>query len=166
MGGDAELRGPGSETWNEQERQGRGLEDLLSLAPLSEEVSGFSVLSSRPVSRALERLPGELVSISEYGYGSGIRRIGTAQTWVDVGDQLSTVAAAILILVPVIVLHFLKTANQRLGSIVAFTLLFAFMLGKLAGANRNEVFAATAGFVAVQVVYVGSALSPSDTSVG
>ena len=66
--------------------------------------------------------------------------------------------AAVLILVPVIVLHFLQNANWRLLVIVIFTLIFTATLVVGTGAERAQIFAATAAFVAVQVVYMGSAL--------
>ena len=62
-------------------------------------------------------------------------------------------------LVPVIVLHFLQDANWRLAVIVMFSLSFTATLVIGTSAERAQIFAATAAFVAVQVVYVGSALA-------
>ena len=62
-----------------------------------------------------------------------------------------------MILVPVIVLHFVKSANYRLIVIVLFSLSFVVAMSVLTQAKRSELVAATAAFIAVQVVYIGSA---------
>jgi hypothetical protein len=101
-----------------------------------------------------------MITISQYGSaGAGARRFGTAETWRSEGDQISTFLATILIILPVIALHFVETSRARLTVIVVFTVIFAFIMSTMTGAKRSEVFAATAAFVAVQVVYVGSALT-------
>lgn len=64
--------------------------------------------------------------------------------------------ASILILIPVVILHFVTNPNNRLALIVVFTLVFTASMALFAGAKRSEIFAAAAAFVAVQVVYVGS----------
>ena len=89
-----------------------------------------------------------------------LQKYGSAKTWLAVGDQISSFLASVLILVPVIVLHFVNDSTRRLLVIVVFTLVFSGLLVLATGARRSEVFAATSAFVAVQVVYIGSALSP------
>jgi hypothetical protein len=74
-------------------------------------------------------------------------------------DRVASFLACLLILVPVITLHFLHTDTQRLIVIIVFTFAFAGLMTLATEAKRSEVFGATAAFVAVQVVYVGSALS-------
>src|SRR5436853_43318 len=69
-------------------------------------------------------------------------------------EQISTFLATILIIVPVMALYFVQTSSARLTLIVVFTVTFAFIMSTMTGAKRSEVFAATAAFVAVQVVYV------------
>ena len=77
---------------------------------------------------------------------------------------MATFAATVLILIPVIVLHFVTNENWRLAVIVIFTLCFAATLVFCTRAERSQIFAATAAFVAVQVVYVGSALERANAS--
>lgn len=83
----------------------------------------------------------------------------TAESIFSLGNKIVSFAAAVLILVPVVVLHFLQDANWRLAVIVIFSLSFTATLVMGTSADRAQVFAATAAFVAVQVVYVGSALA-------
>jgi hypothetical protein len=84
---------------------------------------------------------------------------GTLDAFKYAGDQIASFAASVLVLVPVITLHFVTDADARLGVIVAFTLAFTAVLVSTTEATRSEVFAATAAFVAVQVVYVGNVLN-------
>jgi hypothetical protein len=76
---------------------------------------------------------------------------------VRVGDKIVTVASCLLVTVPVIVLHYVTNTGIRLGLIVLFALLFSLALVFMSDASRKEIFGATAAFVAVEVVYVGSA---------
>ena len=83
----------------------------------------------------------------------------TAESIFSFGNKIINFAAAVIILVPVIVLHFFQDANWRLVVIVIFSLSFTATLVMGTSSERAQVFAATAAFVAVQVVYVGSALA-------
>ncbi|ENH74273.1 hypothetical protein FOC1_g10004878 [Fusarium oxysporum f. sp. cubense race 1] len=53
----------------------------------------------------------------------------------------------------------LETTAQRIGLTVVFTVLFAVILELFTNAKRVEIFAATATFAAVEVVFIGSALN-------
>jgi hypothetical protein len=76
-----------------------------------------------------------------------------------VSDMVANIIGAILVLIPVIVLHFIRDPDMRLVVIVIFSLVFTACMVQFTDARRSEVFAATAAFVAVQVVYVGSTLN-------
>ena len=78
-----------------------------------------------------------------------------------IADQISSFVATTLILIPVITLHFVNSADTRLIIIVVFSLAFQALVVLATEAKRSEVFVATAAFVAIQVVYVGSALGSS-----
>ncbi|KAK0642456.1 hypothetical protein DIS24_g9024 [Lasiodiplodia hormozganensis] len=67
---------------------------------------------------------------------------------------ISSVAAAMLLIGAVVALHFITKAGVRLGMIACFTILFVFSLGLLTNAKRAEIFAATAAYAAVLVVFV------------
>jgi len=73
-------------------------------------------------------------------------------SWVAAG--VSTIAAAILLLGAIIILHFLKDEKAQLGIIALLEVLFAVSVGVLTNARRAEVFAATAAYAAVLVVFV------------
>lgn len=87
--------------------------------------------------------------------------MGNNKVFRNIADQISSFTATTLILIPVITLHFVKSADLRLIIIVVFSMAFQGMLVLITEAKRSEVFAATAAFVAIQVVYVGSALTSS-----
>jgi hypothetical protein len=75
-------------------------------------------------------------------------------TWV--AASVSTVVAAILLVVAVVVLRLLHSENAQLGVIAAFMVLFAVSVVVLTNARRAEIFAATAAYAAVLVVFVSS----------
>lgn len=77
---------------------------------------------------------------------------------------ISAVVAAILLIGAIATLYFIQTRGARLGTIACFTVLFALSLGLLTNAKRAEIFAATAAYAAVLVVFVSGDLGgPSDT---
>lgn len=84
--------------------------------------------------------------------------MGGTRLFRSIADQISSFVATTLILIPVITLHFVKSADARLIIIVVFSVAFQGLVVLSTEAKRSEVFAATAAFVAIQVVYVGSAL--------
>jgi hypothetical protein len=67
---------------------------------------------------------------------------------------ISTVVAAILLIGAIIGLYFVNRPSSKLGMIAAFTTLFAASVGSLTSAKRQEVFAASAAYAAVLVVFV------------
>ncbi|KAE9378641.1 hypothetical protein N431DRAFT_459974 [Stipitochalara longipes BDJ] len=71
--------------------------------------------------------------------------------------QITTaVLSSLLLLLSVVALYFVQPTGARLGIIGAFSVSFSLGLAVLSGANRNEIFAATAACIAVQVVFVGT----------
>lgn len=79
-----------------------------------------------------------------------------------VAAAVSTVVAAILLLGAIILLRLLDQENAQLGVIAMFTVLFAVSVGVLTNARRAEIFASTAAYAAVLVVFVSSSPSNSD----
>jgi hypothetical protein len=69
---------------------------------------------------------------------------------------ISTVTAAGLLIGSIAVLNFVTDQNRRLVWIAGFTLLFALSVVLLSNATRVEVFAATAAYMAVLVVFVSN----------
>ncbi|KAF1956893.1 hypothetical protein CC80DRAFT_444140 [Byssothecium circinans] len=68
---------------------------------------------------------------------------------------VSTVFAAILLVCAITCLYFVRKPGAKLGLLAAFTSLFAASVGGLTSAKRQEVFAASAAYAAVLVVFVG-----------
>ncbi|KAL7929792.1 hypothetical protein V8C35DRAFT_314331 [Trichoderma chlorosporum] len=67
---------------------------------------------------------------------------------------LSIVLAALLLFGAILVLYKVNSNDLKLGLIALFTLLFAASTGLLTNATRSEVFASTAAYAAVLVVFV------------
>lgn len=88
--------------------------------------------------------------------------MGNNRLFRTMADQISSFVATTLILISVITLHFVSSADAKLIIIVVFSLAFQGLVVLATDARRSEVFAATAAFVAIQVVYVGSALGSKD----
>ncbi|KAF2452824.1 hypothetical protein BDY21DRAFT_404801 [Lineolata rhizophorae] len=78
---------------------------------------------------------------------------------------LSTLLAAILLIGAVVTLYLVTSPNLRLGLITTFTVVFAASVGLLTNARRAELFAATAAYAAVLVVFVSGDLG-NQSSVG
>jgi hypothetical protein len=74
--------------------------------------------------------------------------------WVAAG--VSTIVAAILLLGAILILHVLEDRRAQLGVIGMLTVLFAGSVALLTNARRSEVFASTAAYAAVLVVFVSS----------
>ncbi len=70
--------------------------------------------------------------------------------------MINTVVAAVLLIGAIVALHFTNREGTRLGLIAAFTALFALSVMVLTNATRAEIFAATAAYAAVLVVFIGA----------
>ena len=66
----------------------------------------------------------------------------------------STFLAAVLLIGAIVTLNAVRSQNGRIGWIAAFTVLFSGSVGLLTSAGRTEVFAATAAYAAVLVVFI------------
>ncbi|KAF2498753.1 hypothetical protein BU16DRAFT_524817 [Lophium mytilinum] len=79
---------------------------------------------------------------------------------------VTAVAASLLPVVSVVILYSLSSMKARLGVMAGFDTLFAFLLAGCATVRRGEVFAATAAFAAVQVVFIGTSGSGNGNGTG
>lgn len=77
---------------------------------------------------------------------------------------LSTVVAAMLLLGAIFLLRRVERENAQLGLISMFMVLFAGSVAVLTNAKRAEIFASTAAYAAVLVVFISSA--PAGSSAG
>ncbi|KAI1481095.1 hypothetical protein F4774DRAFT_56517 [Daldinia eschscholtzii] len=80
-----------------------------------------------------------------------------------VASIVSTMVAAVLLLGAIFLLRLLTQENAQLGVIAMFTVLFAASVGVLTNARRAEIFASTAAYAAVLVVFISSSSSNSGT---
>lgn len=161
----SQLSGPGSRTWNEQERGGQDLEEFLSVCGRSAKEPPLTRWLFALLWPLLKRVLDAFSDVDTFSTKDDgkplLQHYGNRKAWTAAADQITTLFACILILVPVIVLHLVNNSDVRLGIIVASTFIFALVTVLATNAKRSEIFAATAAFVAIQVVYVGSALNSS-----
>jgi len=73
---------------------------------------------------------------------------------------LSTILAAVLLVGAIILLYNVQSQNWRMAIIAIFMVLFAATVGLLTSARRAEIFAATAAYAAVLVVFVSGNFRP------
>ncbi|KAK5731417.1 hypothetical protein LTR15_001357 [Elasticomyces elasticus] len=82
------------------------------------------------------------------------------QTLTFLVNICSTAIAATLLIGSILALYFVTSPDARLGIVLAFIVLFAVGLSVSTSASRDAVFAATAAYSAVLIVYVsGSGIS-------
>ena len=74
---------------------------------------------------------------------------------------ISMIIAAILLISAILSLHVVTSDKAKLGLVAMYTILFALSVGVLTNARRAEVFAATAAYAAVLVVFVSGELGGS-----
>ncbi|KUJ16321.1 uncharacterized protein LY89DRAFT_734427 [Mollisia scopiformis] len=82
---------------------------------------------------------------------------------------LSTILAAVLLFGSIISLYVVKSDKALLGMLSAWTVLFAACVGLLTNARRDQVFAATAAYAAVLVVFISGNLggtTPASITLG
>ncbi|KAF2475391.1 uncharacterized protein BDR25DRAFT_340161 [Lindgomyces ingoldianus] len=73
----------------------------------------------------------------------------------------TSIVASLIPIASILVLYTVHSMKARLGIIAGFNLLISTCLSTLTNAKRSEIFAVTAAFAAVQVVFVGTNYSAS-----
>lgn len=76
---------------------------------------------------------------------------------------ITILIAAFLLVGPITGLYFVANDAAKLGMLAAFTALFALSVGLITNAKRAEIFASTAAYAAVLVVFVSGNISNSTT---
>ncbi|UKZ78867.1 hypothetical protein TrVFT333_006613 [Trichoderma virens FT-333] len=74
---------------------------------------------------------------------------------------ISILVAALLLVGSITGLYFVTSDASKLGMVAAFTALFALSVGLMTSAKRAEIFASTAAYAAVLVVFVSGSISSS-----
>ncbi|KAI1070475.1 hypothetical protein LB507_006734 [Fusarium sp. FIESC RH6] len=77
---------------------------------------------------------------------------------IKASNLIAVMVSSALPVLTIFVLNTLPSTTLRLGLTVLFTVVFAVVLEIFTSAKRIEIFAATATFAAVEVVFIGSAL--------
>ncbi|CAG7555220.1 unnamed protein product [Fusarium equiseti] len=77
---------------------------------------------------------------------------------IKASNLVAVMVSSALPVLTIFVLNSLPSTTLRLGLTVLFTVVFAVVLELFTSAKRIEIFAATATFAAVEVVFIGSAL--------
>lgn len=144
------LVGPDSATWDEVSLE----PDLVALRPRSDNEKRFSkratdfliLLFHRFFGRRLLGGDRNIEGLVDYSSSNLLLLI----------QILTAILSSLLLMISVVVLYFVRSAGARLGIIGAFTAFFSLSLAVFSGANRNEIFGATAACIAVQIVFVGT----------
>lgn len=78
---------------------------------------------------------------------------------------ISSILSAILLFGSITSLYFVHNPGALLGMLGGWTVLFAVCVGWLTNARRDQIFAATAAYAAVLVVFVSGTLGGAPTSI-
>lgn len=70
----------------------------------------------------------------------------------------STAIAAVLLIGSILALYFVTNQDARLALVIAFVIMFAIGLSICTGATRDSIFAGTAAYAAVLIVFVSGNL--------
>jgi Na+/citrate or Na+/malate symporter len=73
--------------------------------------------------------------------------------------SLSVTIAAFLLACPIVILYFVTNPDARLALVITFIVFFALGISVTTSANRDAIFAATAAYAAVLVVFVSGDLA-------
>lgn len=68
--------------------------------------------------------------------------------------MVASVLASALPVLSIVILYWVRSTKVRLGLIAVFNIVLSFVLAWFTSAKRAEVFAVSAAFSAVQVVFV------------
>ncbi|KAK6430371.1 hypothetical protein LTR95_013475 [Oleoguttula sp. CCFEE 5521] len=79
-------------------------------------------------------------------------------------SALSTMIASALLVAPVLALYFVMNPGARLALVIVFILLFSLAMSLATNASRDSIFAATAAYSAVLVVFVSGNLANATPS--
>ncbi|CAG8949478.1 hypothetical protein HYFRA_00007708 [Hymenoscyphus fraxineus] len=136
-------------------------DDLMILRPRLGENDAFTRLLSGPLFHGIEKVircfknPVSSVDLEKQEPPSNLLEYSDA-TIMGIIDSMGTIVASMSPLLPIIILYFVQNHGSRLAVVCIFTLLFSVTLAIVTKARRVEIFAATAAFASVQVVFLGT----------
>ncbi|KAH4029310.1 hypothetical protein HBH70_238340 [Parastagonospora nodorum] len=149
------LTGNDATIWGHPDTPNIHAPDLIGLCQ-REDVDTFSRIVSRNAiflfNYGLGRIKKADHHLGNVYYGSSVLNI---TKWI------TSILASMLPVASILVLSKLQARNTKLGVLVAFNFVFTVCLTVCTKAKRAEVFAITAAFAAVQVVFIGTDNSTS-----
>ncbi|KAK0612205.1 hypothetical protein B0T14DRAFT_489554 [Immersiella caudata] len=95
---------------------------------------------------------------------SGAIRYYSNKWWDRIGKALTTIMASTLPALVVLALYFENDVLKRIYIMIGVTAVLAMVLSLTTNAKRIEIFAAVATFAAVEIVFIGSVPSHSNSS--
>lgn len=144
------LKGLDSEVWGNIHEPTEYAPDIISLLPRKREDMFSNLITEYGIRKwfdwglAKSRKPCEVSGLIGYEEGTLLRL-----------TYLTTTAlASLLPIVSIVALYSVHSMKARLGIIAAFNVLISFCLAFFTSAKRTDIFAVTAAFAAVQVVFV------------
>lgn len=150
------LKGEDSETWGNIHQPKNHAPDIVCLLPRKREDMFSTLLTEHGLRKWFDwglsrfRKPCEISGLVGYEENTLLRL-----------TYLTTTAlASLLPIVSIVALYYVHSMKARLGIIAAFNVLISFCLAFFTSAKRTEIFAVTAAFAAVQVVFVQSENGP------
>ncbi|ETI21269.1 hypothetical protein G647_07614 [Cladophialophora carrionii CBS 160.54] len=156
--GDVWLRGREFETWEEEH-----FDDLTSLAGHYTDKDALSRFIDKMVRSVYHKHVGhkfhDPLSVVESWGSAGMRRpiVNYPDSHITrIIDTLSTILASILPTIAAFGIYLINNQVTRMAAIICCTLLFSTTLTLIARPERAQVFAASAAFAAVLVVFVGN----------
>lgn len=136
--GNGFLAGRDSLTWEDDTLS----PDLVALRPRSDNDKRFSKKATDFLIMEFHRIFGRQLFGKEAAI-DGLVDYSSSSLLLSM--QIATaILSSLLLMVSVVVLYFVRPAGARLAIIGAFTVTFSLGLAILTGANRNDIFAATA----------------------
>ncbi|RKL19329.1 hypothetical protein BFJ68_g3603 [Fusarium oxysporum] len=131
----------------------------VSLHKTAEDSDPFTNFVKEVLTFIFHRLCGERLNAARVvDVESGLASYSDSSL-VRASNLFTVIVSSALPVLTIFALNSLETTAQRIGLTVVFTVLFAVILELFTNAKRVEIFAATATFAAVEVVFIGSALN-------
>ncbi|KAF7449413.1 hypothetical protein Ptr902_03331 [Pyrenophora tritici-repentis] len=158
--GELALLGEDAEVWGSMEEPHGYKPDLVALKPRVNE-DPFSAWAARNTIVGLERC-----GLDRFLRPSPVHGVvGYEDTTIySITYCMNSILASLIPIASIVVLCFVSSMPARLGTIAGFNVLVSICLMAFAGAKRAEVFAISAAFAAVQVVFVGTDQSSSSST--
>ncbi|CAM1506500.1 Fc.00g061410.m01.CDS01 [Cosmosporella sp. VM-42] len=148
--GESFLEGIEATVWDEANQH-----DLVTIRNATGESDKFSEFLNETLLNGYHALIGRFTNSNERGEDDKIR-VYNEKKVSRVGDGIVAALSAVLPMIAILALYFVHSMIKRIGLVIVFTTIFSVTLAIFTGAKKAEIFAATATFAAVEVVYIGS----------